>query len=346
MLWDDHDMSDDWNISRSWVEEMRQRSWWHRRVVGCIASYWIYQHLGNLSPRELDENELYARVRGNQHAGSELFEWARQIDSTESGTRWSFCRDFGRTRAIFVDSRAGRVLERDRRSIVDDEEWDWIAARAEGDFDHLLIATTVPFLLSPGLHHLEAWNERMCDGAFGSTLAKASEKLRRAVDFDHWASFGLSFERLRDLLAEVATGQRGTAPASIVVLSGDVHHAYLCEVAFRGCGPAKPGLPGRLLALPQPPRGARAQGRAGWLRPAPDRRRLCPRPPRRRSRPRHPLAHPRGTLLRQPGGQPAARPARGIHAPRQDRSGRGWRARPAAELPPPPDLSGIARLGD
>jgi hypothetical protein len=240
MLWDDHDMSDDWNISRSWVEEMRQRSWWRQRVVGCIASYWIYQHLGNLSPRELDENELYARVRGNQHAGSELFEWARQIDSTESGTRWSFCRDFGRTRAIFIDSRAGRVLERDRRSIVDDDEWDWIAARAEGDFDHLLIATTVPFLLSPGFHHLEAWNERMCDGAFGSTLAKASEKLRRAVDFDHWASFGLSFERLRDLLGEVATGQRGTAPASIVVLSGDVHHAYLCEVAFRGSARRSP----------------------------------------------------------------------------------------------------------
>jgi hypothetical protein len=234
MLWDDHDMSDDWNISRSWLQEMRQRSWWHRRAVGCIASYWIYQHLGNLSPRELAESDLYARVRGNQHAGEELFEWASEIDSTGSGTRWSFCRDFGRTRAIFIDSRAGRVLEEDRRAIVDKEEWDWISAQAEGDFDHLLIATTVPFLLSPGFHHLEAWNERMCDGAFGSAAAKLSEKLRRAVDFDHWASFMDSFQQLRDLLAEVANSHRGAAPASIVVLSGDVHHAYLCEVAFPG----------------------------------------------------------------------------------------------------------------
>jgi hypothetical protein len=240
MLWDDHDMSDDWNISRSWLEEMRQRSWWHRRVVGCIASYWIYQHLGNLSPRELDRDELYGRVRGNQHADSELFEWAHRIDSTESGARWSFCRDFGRTRAIFIDSRAGRVLEQDRRSIVDDDEWDWIVERTAGDFDHLLIATTVPFLLSPGFHHLEAWNERMCDGAFGPLLARASEKLRRAVDFDHWASFGRSFERLRDLLAEVAAGRRGAAPASIVVLSGDVHHAYLCDVAFPGSADRSP----------------------------------------------------------------------------------------------------------
>jgi PhoD-like phosphatase len=240
MLWDDHDMSDDWNISRSWVEEMNQRSWWHRRTVGCFASYWIYQHLGNLSPRALDENEIYPKVRGNQHAGEELFDWARRIDSTEAGTRWSFCRDFGRTRAIFVDSRAGRVLEDGNRSMVDEEEWAWVVEHADGDFDHLLIATTVPFLLSPGFDRLEAWNERLCDGAYGGRVARASEKLRRAVDFDHWASFGRSFRLLRDLLGEVAAGKRGAAPASVVVLSGDVHHAYLCEVAFPAGGGRSP----------------------------------------------------------------------------------------------------------
>jgi hypothetical protein len=234
MLWDDHDMSDDWNISRSWLLEMRQRSWWHRRAEGGIASYWIYQHLGNLSPSTLDGDALYARVRGNQDAGSELFEWACRIDSTEEGTRWSYCRDLGRTRAIFTDSRAGRVLEEDRRAIVDDDEWDWIVEQTRGDFDHLLIATTVPFLLSPGFHHLEAWNERLCAGALGPWLARAGAKLRRAVDFDHWASFADSFERMRDLLGEIAAGGHGGAPASIVVLSGDVHHAYLCEVAFPG----------------------------------------------------------------------------------------------------------------
>jgi hypothetical protein len=80
----------------------------------------------------------------------------------------------------------------------------------------------------------------MCDDAFGSVAARLSEKLRRAVDFDHWASFMASFQQLRDLLAEVATGRRGAAPASIVVLSGDVHHAYLCDVAFPGSADRSP----------------------------------------------------------------------------------------------------------
>jgi hypothetical protein len=236
MLWDDHDMSDDWNISYSWVSEMNERSWWHRRMVGCIASYWIYQHLGNLSPAELDRNEIYAAVRGNQRADEVLFDWARAIDSTDAGTRWSFCRDFGGVRAIFVDSRAGRVLEPERRAMVDDEEWDWIVAQTEGDFDHLLIATTVPWLLAPGLDRLEAWDEKVGEGAWGGRAGRVAEKLRRAVDFDHWAAFGESFAKLRDLLGEVAAGGRGAAPASVVVLSGDVHHAYLCEVGFPADG--------------------------------------------------------------------------------------------------------------
>jgi hypothetical protein len=234
MAWDDHDMSDDWNISRSWHEEMEAKEWWHERAVGGIVSYWIYQHMGNLSPRELDEDdEVYAKVRGNPDAGAVLRDWAKSIDSTAAGARWSFYRDIGGVRALFIDSRASRVLTGERRLMFDDEVGDWIVAHCEGDFDHLLIGTTVPYLLSPGFHHLEAWNERVCDGAWGGLAARAAEKLRRAVDFDHWASFQLSFGRLRELLEEVGSGKRGKPPASIAILSGDVHHAYLSEVGFR-----------------------------------------------------------------------------------------------------------------
>jgi hypothetical protein len=234
MLWDDHDMSDDWNISRSWVEEMRERAWWQRRLSGCVMSYWLYQHLGNLSPRALDEDDVYRRVRGGAGAqpGDALREWSERIAKTGDGTRWSFCRDLGRTRTIFVDSRAGRTFDGERRQMVDDEEWDWIVEHAQGDFDHLLIATTVPWILSPGFQALEAWNEKVAAGAWGQPAARLAELLRREVDFDHWGAFGESFAALRDLMASVARGECGGRPASVVVLSGDVHHAYLAEVAL------------------------------------------------------------------------------------------------------------------
>ena len=209
MLWDDHDMSDDWNISYSWLEEMRRRSWWHRRAVDCITSYWIYQHLGNLSPDELDDSEVYRRGP-RQPAGLARCSAPGPTESTSTHPARAGAST-GTSAApgpIFIDSRAGRVLEADSRAIVDEEEWDWIVEHCSGDFDHLLLATTVPFLLSPAFDRLEAWNERLCDGAWGSLIARGSELLRREVDFDHWAAFQDSFAQMRDLLAEV--GERAS----------------------------------------------------------------------------------------------------------------------------------------
>jgi hypothetical protein len=238
MIIDDHDISDDWNISRSWKQEMDRKPWWPGRIEAGFMTYWIYQHLGNLSPGALSEDETYAKVKeARDDAGTALREYARRAYADRKGIRWSYRRDLGDTRLIVMDSRGGRVLEEGRRSIVDQEERDWVSAQVEGEFDHLLIATSDPLLLSHALHHLEAWSEAVCDGAWGRLAARLCEKLRRAEDFDHWASFGQSFRRLSRLLFEVGSSQRHKPPASILVLSGDVHHAYLAEVGFpRGSG--------------------------------------------------------------------------------------------------------------
>jgi PhoD-like phosphatase len=50
MIFDDHDVHDDWNISESWIRDIQAKPWWHEKLLGALASYWIYQHLGNLSP--------------------------------------------------------------------------------------------------------------------------------------------------------------------------------------------------------------------------------------------------------------------------------------------------------
>jgi PhoD-like phosphatase len=237
MIFDDHDVHDDWNTSWEWVREIRKVPWWNERILGAYMSYWIYQHLGNLSPAELAENALVASVREAQDAEEILRAFAKKAEEEIAGTRWSFHRDFGRTRLIVLDSRAGRVLDEGRREMLSEEEWEWVEDRVTGDFDHVLIATTLPWLLSHGLHHLEAWNEAVCDGAWGRTAARLGEKIRQAIDLEHWSAFRTSFVRLADLVHEVASGGRGPAPASVMVLSGDVHHAYLAEASFPGRAP-------------------------------------------------------------------------------------------------------------
>ena len=234
MIFDDHDMHDDWNISKSWVEDMRSLPWWHDRITGGFMSYWVYQHLGNLSPSELAADETYQSVLAAEGDVTKIVrEFAIRADREEAGTRWSFYRDIGSTRVIMMDSRGGRCLTPHRRSIFDDDEWNWITDHATGDFDHLVIGTSLPFLLGYGMHYIEAWNEAVCNGAWGRPAAAVGEKIRRAVDLEHWPAFGMSFELLTQLIEEVGSGRRGKPPASIVLVSGDVHHAYLAEVAFK-----------------------------------------------------------------------------------------------------------------
>ena len=63
MIFDDHDVHDDWNTSEAWLEEIRETDWWDEHIVAGLMSYWIYQHVGNLSPDEQDEDGLLDRCR-------------------------------------------------------------------------------------------------------------------------------------------------------------------------------------------------------------------------------------------------------------------------------------------
>jgi PhoD-like phosphatase len=232
MIFDDHDVIDDWNTSQKWVEDMRATDWWDRRVVGGFMTYVLYQHWGNLSPDALEDEEIYRQVKEAGDGGDLLRDYAFKSDREVEGARWSYCRDIGSTRIVMIDSRAGRVLTPGGRSMVDADEWRWITEHATGGFEHLLIGTSLPLFLAPALHYLEAWNEAVCDGAWGRPAAWLGEKLRQGVDLEHWPAFRDSFDAMCELLREVGSGRRGPAPQSIVVLSGDVHHAYLAEVGF------------------------------------------------------------------------------------------------------------------
>ena len=83
--------------------------------------------------------------------------------------------------------------------MIDEEEWDWIVEHSRGSFDHLIVASTLPVFMSHGLHHLESWNEAVCNGVWGRTAARVGERIRRAVDLEHWPAFHDSFERFVEL---------------------------------------------------------------------------------------------------------------------------------------------------
>ncbi|MGC9501693.1 alkaline phosphatase D family protein [Streptomyces sp. WG7] len=270
MIFDDHDVIDDWNTSAAWLADMRATDWWRERVLSGLMSYWVYQQLGNLSPDELAADPLYAAVRETPDGTDVLRTFAARADADPASVRWSYRRDFGRVRLVMVDSRAARVLEEDRRTMLDPGEAAWLREQildgrvggenrdgdtegrdsengnrdgngdGDGDgeqsaYDHLLIGTSLPWLLPHLVHDVEAWNAAMCVGERGARWARLGERIRRGADLEHWSAFPSSFDALADLIAEAGTDPG--APATVSVLSGDVHHAYVAEPSWPGRAP-------------------------------------------------------------------------------------------------------------
>ncbi|MGC5050617.1 alkaline phosphatase D family protein [Micromonospora sp. DT48] len=289
MIFDDHEIIDDWNTSASWRADMREQPWWAERITSGLASYWVYQHLGNLSPDEIAADPVFAKVSAAEDATEVLREFGARVDTeadlahdTERWQavqyQWSYSLDLGRTRLVMLDNRCSRVLLPGRRAMLPPGEWSWFVDRAHGGYDHLVVGSSLPWLLPPGIHHVEAWNEKLADSP-RPWVARLGEQLRRGLDLEHWAAFRRSFDALAELFARIGGGEPGTPddrkgagpayppPASISVLSGDVHHSYVARVRF--ADPTVRTPVHQLTCSPihnQVPAGMRPLMRLGWAR--------------------------------------------------------------------------------
>jgi phosphodiesterase/alkaline phosphatase D-like protein len=232
MIFDDHDVRDDWNTSATWRAQIAEKPWWRERIRSALVSYWVYQHIGNLPPEELAADPDYRKViEYDGDAWPLLVELADRADAEVDGgkgVRFSFRWDLGRTRLVMIDSRNGRILDGDTRLMLGDTEFRWIEDQvlADGPVDHLVLGTSLPWLLPHALAEAQMINE--IAAARPGPGGRLAEELRQALDMEHWAAFRESFDRLTRLIDRAAAGHSGNgdAPASVSILSGDVHHSY------------------------------------------------------------------------------------------------------------------------
>jgi len=195
MIFDDHEIHDDWNSSASWVADMAAHPRWDEHMRAALLSYWLFQHLGNLPP---------ARVR--------------TADPLTPPKKWNFTVDVGRIRLIMLDCRGSRVLDGTRRRMFPQAQWDDLARDSQADCDHLVIACSLPWLLAPAIHHGESLME-VLSHRFGGWM----EKLRRRYDIEHWAAVGDSFGELTGIITAARR------PATVTVLGGDIHNSYVAQ---------------------------------------------------------------------------------------------------------------------
>ena len=234
MIFDDHDVHDDWNSSQAWLEEMRTKEWWRDHIVAALASYWVYQHIGNLTPEGHADDELLRNGQGGRR---------RLADPRGVRAR-------GRRAAV---GHPLELLPRPRRHT---RRRDRLARRARPRGGQSLDARRAGVAVGRGALHrglrpparrdLAAVAARRGDapprglvgGGRGRGLGAGVRARSPSGCAARWTSSTGPRSRSRSsgwpsCCARSGAGERGRAPASIVVLSGDVHHAYLAEVAFR-----------------------------------------------------------------------------------------------------------------
>lgn len=213
MIADDHDVIDDWNISSSWCDDIQQEPWWAEHLDGAMRSYGVYQHLGNLPPDEV------AAAQASVAAG-------------RLG-RLGHVRCIDGVRIVTIDCRTARRLTPGDRRMVDDADWEWVEAQLLHPCEHLVVVTSLPVFVPPGLHGLQQWDEAVCDGAWGRRLMARGERIRRGLDLEDWSAFSASFDAMVELLGRVQSHQPGRVPPqTVTIVSGDIHFAYVAAVSL------------------------------------------------------------------------------------------------------------------
>ena len=252
MIFDDHDVSDDWNISQSWVDGDALAA-----LVGRAHHGRVHVVLALPAPRQ----PLAARARGGDDVRSRCSRTrmpARACESSRAGAIESRRRAAGRTTAtsaarvlLVIDSRAARVLADGQREMIDDGRVGLDRRARPRLVRPLIIASTLPVFMPHGIHHLEAWNEAVCAGRWGAAAARLGRA--RPARRRPRALGGLS-RLVRAARRPAARHQHGSGRRA----AGHDHparrrraHGVYRRGRARGEAGREPRLPDRLLAVPQ-----------------------------------------------------------------------------------------------
>ena len=255
MIFDDHEISNNWNATPQWCATMLATGQEQVLVDGLIA-YWVYQGWGNLSQRDDTLYPLLHLMHEGEQSGEDILEALRvhirrEVCGERAG-RWHY--EISTVPPIFVlNARSERTSIFTQQQddiygptrILSQAQMQEVAMwMQKHDTCPSLLVSSVPILLPPliGLAEymmgLRLWAQPI--RWLGIRIAQIQQRVARRTSFDHWPLFSDTWRELVQLLTK--------RTHDIIVLSGDVHFSYAIE-AQRSFSKAK----ARLLQLVSTP---------------------------------------------------------------------------------------------
>ncbi|NRD43902.1 hypothetical protein [Corallococcus exiguus] len=239
MMFDDHEVSDDWNIDKNWNDASRSDPALHRIVRNGLLAAAVFQAWGNVPSQFLagagkdvldvvtvPAGQTHSPISGNPAAADVLLDIAPGPSPAPAvRLNWDWTLDCLEHRVIALDTRT----QRDFTSPDKSEEAGLLTSselkRQLSDQKPAAGSPQLCFVLSPAPVIGHPLVEEILQPAL------AFIEGGRAADSEAW---GLNRPRFEELLQQLAAFGR------VVLLSGDVHYAYTNQTAYFGASPQSP----------------------------------------------------------------------------------------------------------
>jgi hypothetical protein len=232
MIFDDHDVTDDWNLTTGWTFRVNLHPLTRRVVCNALAAFAVFQGWGN------DPTDEWPGLLGriSRWVGSKVRD-DKALEDELLGRYWGYSTP-PHPKALVLDTRSHRVTTGRRPDappiLLDHARLQRIREELRQMSSPLLIVSPVPLV---GVAAID-FAQSVAVGLAG----------KEAVDYESWAASaqgqylfrGLLHERARISQALEASSPSLKEKPIVIVLSGDVHYsACMSEVVTEATGMAQ-----------------------------------------------------------------------------------------------------------
>jgi hypothetical protein len=240
MIFDDHDVTDDWNITHAWYDDVRESPLGRRIVSNALAAYWAFQGWGN-DPDNFDKDMVWSIQQRLTDSTNNPGIAERYDLQTWKHRGWGFSIPT-MPPIIAMDSRTQRQYD-DKNlpaQLMDRYALDWLRVEwAKLITDYNISPDTWPVLIAATpVHGFAAIDSvqklplkllKMLARKFDIVAMFAgsiSQKLVNVMDNEAWVSNKAGVKALFDTL------QDRMKLTGCTFLSGDVHYAFSSRGQF------------------------------------------------------------------------------------------------------------------
>jgi hypothetical protein len=214
MIFDDHDITDDWNLSKGWRNQVWEAPLGRHVISNGLAAYWLFQGWGN-NPASFNEDFKKSMINyfSNFQPHSELYRhW---VNNLWNYSDWHFVAPTY-PRALFIDTRTQRAYDKGKEQgprLLNDAAYEKInhLVKQHGPSQPFLLVSPVPVL---GIQFIDQF---LKDYVY--PLRSKGIPVHQLLDLETWIFNDQGYGELIHWLQKQSSNQ-------IVILSGDAHLGF------------------------------------------------------------------------------------------------------------------------